>query len=338
MPEKFDEATAIFPERLLSILRLIPVSVKKETYELRIRKNKELVLFGSYGTAFVFESSMVSQMRCSNAVVIENDEFSTILAAVCGYSVYSHQHQMANGFITMPNGNRAAVCGMAVYSGGGNENKISAVSSITSLNIRISRNLNVCTNEIMKKLLKNEMPKGIIVAGKPCSGKTTFLKSLAKRLSSEYEFGFKKCVIIDERLEMGNDCGINCDVLSGYAKESGIIHAIRTLSPEYIICDEIAAESEAIKILKGLESGVGFIVSVHAESVEALTKRDVSALLLNSGGFDRVVLMDKKQSAGAVAGIYDIKELTDEAFCGNTDNDKCGINSFYDYKIRKNAL
>ena len=36
-----------------------------------------------------------------------------------------------------------------------------------------------------------------------------------------------------------NDLGPCCDVLDGYPKGEGILQAIRSLSPEFIICDEL---------------------------------------------------------------------------------------------------
>ena len=45
---------------------------------------------------------------------------------------------------------------------------------------------------------------------------------------------------------------------------------MRTLSPELIVCDEIADDAEVDAIKAGFSSGVVFAVSVHLRDAEAL--------------------------------------------------------------------
>lgn len=49
-------------------------------------------------------------------------------------------------------------------------------------------------------------------------------------------------VVLDERFELsadGFDLGACTDILQGYPKQEGFSHAVRCLSPEYIVCDEL---------------------------------------------------------------------------------------------------
>lgn len=49
-------------------------------------------------------------------------------------------------------------------------------------------------------------------------------------------------VVLDERFELsadGFDLGACTDILQGYPKQEGLSHAVRCLSPEYIVCDEL---------------------------------------------------------------------------------------------------
>lgn len=319
MAEKFNDAVSVFPDRLKNLLEMIPQSIKQETYEIRIRSEKPLVLFGSYGTAFVAENSIISHIDAKNSAKVTDSELDAIVSAVCGYSVYSHQTDMTNGFVTYGSGNRVGFCGTAVI---GTNKSVNSISNITSVNIRIARDIHNAADEILKKIFALSCPRGVIIAGAPCSGKTTVLKSLTEVLSSEYKYGFRKCTVIDERFEMSSIRGINCDIVSGYTKIAGITHAIRTLSPQTVICDEITSESEAEQIIKGLYSGVDFIVSVHADSKRELFCRSISEKLINSGGFDFAVILDGSEKPCTVSEIINLKEQYYETFSGNNDTIK----------------
>ena len=331
MSGKFNEVSGVFDVKLRNILYSIPENIKSETFEIRVRIGKPVVLIGSYGVAFVDENSCVSHMRCSDALVINSDDFRNIVSEICGYSVYSHQSEMLNGFVTFGNGHRAGFCGTAVMQ----NNELLSVNNLDSVNIRIAREFDDSGRKIADLLYRKIIPKGLIIAGKPCSGKTTILKSLAKLLSSEYVYGFKKCTVIDERFELGSIEAVNCDFLKGYKKDTAIVHAIRTLSPQIIICDEISTEEEVDRIIAGADSGVSFIVSVHASDINELVNRNVSSLLIDSGAFDYAVILGDSEQPGTISEIIRTEELSVENYCSHVDFRKLNDADIYDYKTRK---
>ena len=79
---------------------------------------------------------------------------------------------------------------------------------------------------------------------------------------------------MDEREEIAavyegvaqNDLGYNCDVLSGYPKGEAILSALRSLSPEVIICDEAGGMEEVQAIEAGVNAGVNLLqASMHQQ-------------------------------------------------------------------------
>ena len=124
------------------------------------------------------------------------------------------------------------------------------------------------------------------------------------------EFGKKVCVI-DERFEFENEyTGINTDVLSGYPKHLGIEIAVRTLSPDVVILDEIGMNGEAEKITECMNSGVSFIMSMHCSDKNELYMRNQFRILLEHRAIDYCVFLKDKCE---IKEIVSVKEILNEA-------------------------
>lgn len=325
--EKFDEVISFFPESVRNVLLCISDTVKNNTYEIRLRTEKPIVLFGNYGSYFIKKDSTVSGIDSRNSVIINESDIKKIITKICGYSVYTHQNDMSQGFVTFGNGHRAGFCGTAVR----NNNKITALRDINSVNMRIARFFDDAADELIKKLPDKHSFNGIIIAGAPCTGKTTLLRSFAAKISSQYNYGYMKTVIVDERSEMSFCSGFNCDILRGFSKTEGITHAIRVLSPEIIICDEVVSAEEAEKIIKGCYSGVKFIVSVHVGTPDELFLRPVSKTLTECGFFDYVVFLENSKNPGKINNIVKTEELKNEYTCNNRGNHQYIFSGISDY-------
>lgn len=315
---KFEDAVSRLSTSLRYALMQVPDDVKKRAQEIRIRTNLPLVIVCGDSFLYVTRSGRTTHICGEGIIIPEKSEVEECFKIICGYSVHAHQSEMVNGYITLPGGHRAGICATANVENG----EIAGVRNVSSLNLRIARQVTGAAAPLFNSVFSGGIC-GLLIAGAPASGKTTVLRDLARELSSAHMNRMIKTVIVDERGELAavyngqaqNALGVHCDVLDGYPKAKGIMIALRTLSPDVIICDEIGGEEDIKAIGEGMNAGVNFIATIHAASKkDLLARRQVREALL-TGAFDKVALMCGRQTPGEIRKIYTAEELTDE-ICG----------------------
>lgn len=229
----------------------MPIS---EVLEIRLRAGRPAVCVDVFG----------SMKICSER--LDGSDIAEYFTEICRYSIHSYQNEIAEGFVTLDGGHRVGICGTAVRENG----RITIIKDISGLNVRVAHAAVGCSDEILGQAGECSM----IIAGKPMSGKTTILRDLARRLGQRH-----RVTVIDSRGEIAAsvrgvpsfDVGLNTDVLSGCEKSEGIMLALRSLNPEFIICDELAHDEEAVE--QALFCGVKMIASAHAGSLSELDRR-----------------------------------------------------------------
>ncbi|WP_101697893.1 stage III sporulation protein AA [Clostridium minihomine] len=304
--------TALQPvsRRLKPVLEDLPEHIKESAQEIRLRVNRPISIFNGVQSFFVTGNG-ISRIPQEGITVFREDMDETF-QNLCSHSVYTHQNEIKNGFITIRGGHRVGICGTAVLEQG----EITGLRDISSFNIRVARQVEGAADDILTKV-GDEILRGILLAGAPSTGKTTILRDIARQLSCGDEVPPRKIVVIDERGELAgtyqgdaqNDLGCCCDVLDGYPKSQGILQAIRSLSPEIILCDELGGEKETAAVEEVVNAGVSIIVSVHASSAGDLLRRRQVRRLLETGAFRTVVLLDSAAQPGKIKGIYKVGEL-----------------------------
>ncbi len=230
----------------------------------------------------------VNNKNISCNISATSDELHRIVRSLCGNSMYSHSETIKEGYICSEGGLRTGVCGRAVTE----QNRIISVTDITSVCIRIPHRVIGASDELVKLLIADS--GGLLVFSKPGVGKTTVLRELSARLSSA-PFFFRVAVV-DTRFEI---CGAlngnyTIDALCGYPRAKGIETALRTLSPQFIVCDEIANREDSEAVLSAAGAGVPVIASAHAGSFEELKKNRYISPLVESGIFRYTVELSRE--------------------------------------------
>ena len=310
--ERFDTASKCICDRIQRALANLPVDVKKHTQEIRLRVNRPVSICCAEGTYFVGQEGRLVCRPVSNLLVADPNDMEESFRNLCSFSIYSHENEIKNGYITLSGGHRAGICGTAVLQ----SESICSVRNISSINLRISREIPGAANDLLDRLEKRLM-KGLLIVGAPASGKTTILRDISRQLSGGLRGNLKKVAVVDERGEIAgtymgvpqNDLGCCSDVLDGYPKADGILLAVRTLSPQIVICDEIGSEKEVSAVEEGLNTGVTMIASIHAGSIDELMRRKQARRLLRTGAFSNIAVLDARRGPGKIAEIYKAGDL-----------------------------
>lgn len=274
--------------QLVPCLAAVPGDIKSRATEIRLKVGQPLrVRYDDtyYITQDVVDSSIIQ--RC--------------IEAFCRYSVHNYENDISNGFITLKGGHRAGFCGTAVYNG----DKLNYIKNISSVNIRIAREHKGCA-EPLAELFGRENVYGLLIAGKPLSGKTTLLRDLCRILGEKYRLS-----IIDERNEIAAcyegvnqlSAGSMSDIFTGFCKKDGIERAVRTMAPDYVVLDELGADAESIRRL--MNCGVGIIMTIHAQSEKELMNNESVADLKRIGALSHIAVLSGK-AKGVVEKVINV--------------------------------
>jgi stage III sporulation protein AA len=91
------------------------------------------------------------------------------------------------------------------------------------------------------------------------------------------------------------DVGLHTDVLDGFPRAEGLLTALRVMTPEVLVCDEIGTEADAQAILRIHGCGVPVIASAHGTSWEDLECRPVLRQLLEQGVFRYAAILSVQE-------------------------------------------
>ncbi len=294
------------------VLEILPVHIKKifsnlkgleEMQEIRLKVNKPLII-------------QIGNEEIITDYIATLQDIKLILQHISNYSIYAYEEEIKQGYLTIKGGHRVGMCGSCVVEDG----KIKTIKSLGSINIRVCKEIEGCSNKVIPFILDNNQVLNTIIISPPRCGKTTLIRDIARNLSDGIKAinlrGRKVC-IIDERSEISGcynavpqmNVGVRTDVLDNCPKAEGIMMAIRSMAPEIIICDEIGTHKDIESILMALSSGIKLITTIHGYGIEDLYSRKVFKDVIDNHVFRRAIVLSDKNGVGTVEFIYDFEKM-----------------------------
>lgn len=293
-----EEILKVLPLRIIQELK--EIASKEKIQEIRIKVNKPIIInLNDKEVILKYETTI--------------NDIKEILVKISNYSLYAYEEELKQGYITIKGGHRIGIAGECVIVDG----KVRTIRNISSLNIRICREVIGCSNELIKFIINKDRVYNTLIVSPPKCGKTTILRDISRNISNGMpieSFKGKKVSIIDERSEIASsfngipqlDVGIRTDILDNCLKKDGMLMAIRSLSPEIIICDEIGTVGEIEALNMAFNSGVNIIVTIHGYNIEDIYARDVFKPLIENCILERIVILSNKKGPGTIENIYSI--------------------------------
>lgn len=291
----------ILPERFRRAL--LTLNCDKIT-EMRLRVGLP-ILIEYRGRQFVGESGLTHD--CDSALKPTFQEIFDIVFKACESSIYSFNEEIKQGFVTLQNGARIGLCGEVVIENG----QVKTIKNFSSLNIRFPHLVKNCSLKILQYLYDEKGIFNTLIYAPPSAGKTTFIRDICTHFCDRNIAS--SVLVVDERREIcANQNGQNTlyagrmvDVYSGGIKDKCISNAIRTMSPEVIILDEISTLSDAESLLLLAGAGVKFVATTHCSSLEELKNKPILREFLGLGVVERFVELSSRNGPGTVEFVYD---------------------------------
>ena len=275
-----------------------------------------MIIGGDNKDYFYDDINNCLNLNMKNPYIVTKEDIEETFQIICRYSVHSFIDDIKKGFITLRGGHRIGIVGKVIIENG----QVKNIKHISSLNIRISREIKGCSKKVLSHVIKNKNQiNNTIIISPPQCGKTTLLRDIVRNLSNgnkNYGFNGMKVALIDERNEIGGsylgipqlDVGIRTDILETCPKDVGIMMVLRSMSPDVIVTDEIGDEKEIKALYTALNGGVSLITTVHGDSIEDVRNRKELKNLLEGDLFKKVVILSSKKGPGTVEKIYDLQE------------------------------
>lgn len=277
------------PPTLQSEIRRCEVPV--EEVHLRVNGRAEIA---ANGKRMLLES-----------ITTEND-IRILMDAATNYSLYAAQEYLREGFITTKDGCRIGLAGLVTRDSRG----VSAIRKISSLCIRFAREFPGAADGIYRHICRQK--GSVLIFGPPGCGKTTLVRDLISQISDCLE---ERVGIVDERFEIcaavegvpAMKIGERCDVISGSAKEEGLLMLLRGCAPQWIAVDEITSPRDAAAMERCACCGVLLIATAHAAEPGDLLRRPLYKHIVAQNIFTHYVHMrrDHSYTICSAEALYD---------------------------------
>ncbi|MFV8223926.1 ATPase, T2SS/T4P/T4SS family [Faecalibacterium hattorii] len=296
--DEYDQVIQTLPSWLARPLLELPSTLAPQVQEVRLRVGCT-PMFTVRGAVYA-PQELGREGKALQTLRLTPPQMEEILFTLCGGSVHTHQTEIAQGYVTLASGCRAGLGGQFLQTA---EQGI-VLQELTSVNLRIAREKMIDLPEELRAALQEHFI-GMLLVGEPGSGKTTVLRSMAQELARQ-----KKLVsVIDERRELFAGMprrtfpGEALDVISGIPKGQAVQMALRTLSPQVLLLDELGGMEEVSALEQGMFSGVDFVATLHAATPEEAVGRPQVRALQARGAVKVLVWLQGRTAPGQIREV-----------------------------------
>lgn len=234
----------------------------KDVQEIRLRRDLPIKYLknGTYKT----------YKRGGVEAIASKETLEAAISVVTESSYYAFEQNFTKGFLNY-HGAKISLGGRGVTEDG----KFLGIRNVTSINIRLPKSVDCVSKELADDIYGKR--QSVLIAGKVCSGKTTFLRALASKCPYVI-------TVADEKGELMLDSrslGQNADIFSFIPKELALELSVKGLSPRYIAFDEVTAFSV---VDKAKAFGLSVIATTFGDDEESIKKSCCKY-------FDRLVIL-----------------------------------------------
>ena len=149
--------------------------------EIRLRVNKPLIINGDSQDYFYNDINGDLDLVMRNPYIVTKEDIEDTFQIICKYSVHSFMDDIKKGFITLRGGHRIGIVGKVIIENG----QVKNIKHISSLNIRVSREIKGCSKKVLPHIIKNKNQiNNTIIISPPQCGKTTILRDIVRNISN----------------------------------------------------------------------------------------------------------------------------------------------------------
>lgn len=278
--------------------------------EIRLRVNcPVLVVFD--GKEYCLGEDGSLRREWDKGIVVTSPMLRETLEYVSNYSMYAHEEELRQGYLTVRGGHRIGLAGKMVMESGSPK----TLQNIAFLNIRLAHEVIGCSDRVMPYLVQNGRFFHSLIISPPGCGKTTLLRDIVRQLSNGIDNQKGMTVgVVDERSEIGacyqgrpqNDLGSRTDVLDGCSKVKGMMLLVRSMAPRVIAVDEVGSREDVEAMEYVMNCGVGVLATVHGSSVDEVKNKPILGRMMQERAFERIILLQPGM-AGVLQAVFDAR-------------------------------
>lgn len=294
------------PQAIFTALAAMDTTIASAIEEIRLRTMRPLMVYSCDKGYCVSADGGLSD---SNGLFVSEDDVEQTFNALTGQSPYAYEDEIRLGFLTLPSGIRAGLAGSALMAGG----SLRTYKTVSGINFRIPREAKGIAAGLLPYVSKDGYLQSMLIISPPRLGKTTLARDIARCAGSGVNIKPSRVTVVDERQELAAsvygrplfDVGRETDVISGVLKHMGVFMALRSLSPDVIVTDEIGKSDDLEALREVANSGVVMVSTAHAPDFESLQNKLFFKKICDERMFDAYVVLSAALGRITVSQIHD---------------------------------